>query len=106
MKKLLLIATFLISSTTMAMPISTGLAIQGLMQNSEYQLLVNENTYVGFDFINIEKVTVTMSLVERCPNFSRSGTILKVTIGTKGLYDWRTRYFSTPRNAEDFILCE
>ncbi len=104
MKKLLVLACLFTSTLALAMPIPANVAIQGLMQSEQFNILLSSD--VGqFDFVNVEKVDNTYSMVGHCKNLSRSGTVLKVTLGNKKNYNWKSYYFSTSYSERDFSLC-
>ena len=106
MKKLLLITCFLTSTFAMAIPRPAVNVIQDFMQSEQLRTLLIDTESFEYDFVNVEKFLDQMPLPAGCGRFSRSGSVIKVTLGNQYADNWQSYYFFTPFSiGSEFIPC-
>lgn len=110
MKKFLFLPLLaLISLPLFAMPAAGDQLIQSLVsKNQEFKKMVEQQTSDGFfsnyDRLSIELINASEEIKERCNEWSRSGSFLKVEFKTiQGIV--KTEYFSTPESAKQLKKC-
>lgn len=111
MRTLLLVLVLVgISTSSMAMPARPHDVISTFMKSTLFVTLIEREKAGWYDFVDVRTVSrvVENENVKAClvaVHYSRSASILRVTLGNAQMDNWRDFYFATPSSPLHLIPC-